>query len=101
MSRIDENRNKCDHQDIQQGMKGVHGVRVQVFMDKSQELGFFLCVLQYPYYNCKCSHRGYHILIHGLDIMMDQAVCLGTASIKGSFDVLSWPTYMGQDNAAF
>lgn len=48
-----------------------------------------------------CSHRGYHILLHGLDIMTDQAVYLVTASIEGSFDVLSWLTYMRQDNAAF
>lgn len=39
---------------ISEGMKGVHGVRVQVFMDKSRELGFFLCVLQYPFYIFKC-----------------------------------------------
>lgn len=51
MSRINGDKGKGDHQEINQGMKGVHGVRVQVFMDKSQELGFFLCVLQYPYYS--------------------------------------------------
>lgn len=55
MSRIDEDQDECNHQDIKQGVKGVHGVRLRVFMDKSQELGFFLCVLQYPYYNCKCA----------------------------------------------